>query len=189
MEEGIWRMLSRELSIRIIQGKMKMRFLCALFVSVFLCSCLCTAFAADETKAPKLPEQKIKPGNLSGSIADNKGNKLSGKKIEIVDADGKVVGKAVSDRNGLYRITDIPEGDYTLKVDGESVSQLSVTKTATISTMSIALPAGATLLPVSWTVIGVGGTALAVGVPVIANNRSGSSDSGHHPPPPDPVSP
>jgi hypothetical protein len=138
---------------------------------------LCPWTDSDEALAQKqaMTLQKVKPGNLSGIIMDSSGKKLEGEQIQVVDKKGKVVASALSKEYGIYRIKNVPEGEYFLQVGDRSVIQLQVVPDAPVSTLKIILPVeGPVLLPLEWTLICVGGTVVAVGVPAIVDHNKDS---------------
>jgi hypothetical protein len=141
-----------------------------------------TFFFVDAVQAKPetdLKVQKVKPGNLDGIIADSAGNKMAGKKVLVLDGEGKVVGSTVSNKYGMYQIKDLPEGEYLLKAGDQEIARLHVTQDATVSSLKIVTPpAGSALTPLQWSLIGVGGAAVAVGVPVAVSGGGGSSSHG-----------
>jgi len=53
---------------------------------------------------------------IAGRLTDAAGRRIEGRLIEVVDGDGKRIGRAVSDRFGLYRVDGLPVGVYTVRV-------------------------------------------------------------------------
>ncbi len=148
--------------------------LCALPLMLFLTG---DAFS----KGGELGQQTVKPGDLSGIVSDSTGRKLAGKQVRIIDPNGKVVGSAVSDKYGIYRISGVPEGNYILEIDGETAVTLMVSKEATLSMLMFVLPTeSAGLSPLHWTLIVIGGAVIVVGVPVVALASHGSSGGSSH---------
>ena len=120
----------------------------------------------------------MKPGRLNGLVQDAKGNRLEEVPIEILNAQGKVVGKGQTNKYGLYTIKNLPEGRYLLRMGGRDVVVLEVSPKATVSSLKIVLPpGGGGLTPWQWTLIAVGGVAVIVGVVAIVHDSGGSS---HH---------
>jgi len=155
------------------------KILAIVLLGAFL-TCFFTVDTVDaSTFGVGLHQQKIKPGRLNGFIRDSMRKILPGQKIEVVNKEGKVIASAVSDKYGMYQVKSLSEGEYILKVGGQDVAKLVVTREATVSTIQIVMPAKAIYLStLQWTLIGVGGTAVAVGsVAVISHNN----DSSHHP--------
>jgi hypothetical protein len=159
---------------------MKLRTLCIILSVLWISSCFSGAFA-QEKPAAELKVQKVKPGNLDGIISDSEGKKLAGKKVMVLDKEGNVVSSTVSNKYGMYQFKDLPEGEYTLKAGEDEIARLHVTKDATVSSLKIVTPpAGSMFTPLQWSLIGVGGAAVAVGVPVAL---SGGGSSSHGVPP------
>lgn len=153
---------------------MKMRI--SVFLVVMFCLGGVTAISASLPEGPKLPQQIIKPGDLNGSLSNSAGKKMANASIEILDAEGNVMKTAKTDKNGLYRIRDLKEGDYVMKVNGKQISKLKAAKTGTVTTFSAVMPAAVKVItPLQWTLIAVGGAAVAVGVPIAVHNDSSSS--------------
>lgn len=155
-------------------------------LAVITCLIVCFIAGSDEAycQEGKLPSQKVKPGTLSGMLKDSKGNNLAGKKIVLVDEAGNEVGSATTTKHGLYRIENLPEGNFTMKVGEKEVAKLQVSKDATLTRLMVVMPKAApfsNLTMTEWTLIGVGGAAVLVAIPVIAHNRD-SSSSNYYPP-------
>jgi hypothetical protein len=136
-----------------------------------------------ESQTPKtqdmpLPVQKVKPGRLNGLIETATRKRMAGVDISILNEQGTVVGKGISNKHGMYQIKNLPEGNYTLMVGDQKVVQLQVTRQATVSTLKIVMPVrGPVMTPLKWTLIGVGGVAVIVGTAaIIHNNQDDSSD-------------
>ncbi len=123
----------------------------------------------------RLSTQKIKPGLLKGLVTDANGAKLKGKEIKIYDRSGNLLGSTVSEEYGTYAIGGIPEGEFLLQVDGEPVAKLLATPNAMVSTFMVVLPERKSpALPLKWILIGLGGAAVAIGVPIIVHNTDDS---------------
>ncbi len=161
--------------------KKRIVFLLAAVGFLFLCGSAENAFAAEGV----LDVQKVKPGRFCGFVSDSAGEKIAGKKILVVNSEGKVVASSVSNKYGMYQINNLPEGDYVLKLGDKEVTKLQVTREATVSSLKIVIPAKESwysFSPLQWTLIGVGGTAVAVGVPLAAGGGSSSGGHGGVPP-------
>lgn len=52
------------------------------------------------------------PGSISGVVADEEGNSLSGVRLDAWRADGTSAGSSTTDGGGSYDIDDLPPGDY-----------------------------------------------------------------------------
>ncbi len=74
-------------------------------------------------------------GFSAKKVDGTSGSALSGAEFTLTDADGKVIGKTVSDKDGLVQFRELTEGTYTLtetKVpDGYQDQKLSATVTIT----------------------------------------------------------
>src|SRR4029079_17134886 len=56
-------------------------------------------------------------GTLQGRVEDNTGGVLPGVNVEAVQADTGYSRTAVTDTQGVYRLTSLPVGRYTIKVE------------------------------------------------------------------------
>jgi hypothetical protein len=130
----------------------------------------------DLAGARGLAFQKVKPGMLRGIISDRDGRKLPGRQILVYDSSGNLQASAVSDEYGTYTIENLTEGTYLFQVDKTPVARLTVSRNATASTFMVVLPEGGLPSPVNWTLITLGGAAVAIAVPVIIHNSDDSSD-------------
>ena len=121
-------------------------------------------------------QQKIKPGTLDGFISDSTGKRLGGKQIQIIDPRGKVLGSGTSNKYGMFRIKNLPEGKYSLNIDGKAAAHLQVSKEATVSMLMFIMPSTEVALTTrQWTLIGIGSAAVVIGLPVLINNTRDSS--------------
>lgn len=142
-------------------------------VLFFFCPAI---FDNASAQVKKIQVQKIKPGRLSGSILDSSKRRLEGQRIQILDAEGRMVGSAVSDKYGMYQINNVPEGSFLLKVEDQVIAKIHATRTATVSSIQIVIPAKVEpLTPLQWTLIGVGSTAVLVGIVAIIDHNDNSS--------------
>ena len=127
-------------------------------------------------EAMLLPVQKVKPGTLTGIIEATTRERMPGVSISILNEQGKMVGRGVSNKHGMYQIKNLPEGKYTLVVGDQKVVTLQVTKQASVSTLKIVMPVrGPVMTPLKWTIVGVGGVAVIVGTAVIIHNNDDDS--------------
>ena len=81
------------------------------------------------TAAPATPQQA--PGTLEGVVLDEQGEFLPG--VTITIQDGSVDRTVVSDTEGKYRFTDLPQGFYnnlTAALDGFQTNRTFITITA-----------------------------------------------------------
>ncbi len=58
---------------------------------------------------------------IAGRVTGSGGAFLAGVRVELLDAGGRAVASAVTDRFGLYRIDRLPIGRYVLKISPESI--------------------------------------------------------------------
>lgn len=149
-----------------------------------------TADVLAQEKAPAakgVASQKVKPGDLKGVLTNSKGKPLSQVQLTVTDAQGNVVSKAVTDKNGKYALKGLGEGKFTLYVEETKTTALEVTPSAKISSLRIVMPGSVKIAPpgmvdptalttLEWTVLVVGGVGVIVGVPaVVHHNESGDS--------------
>ncbi len=140
--------------------------------------------------APQDPvsTQKVPPGDLKGVLKDSKGQPFKDVDISIVDKEGNIVQKTATNAKGEYTFKNLPEGDYALHVAGKPTFGLQVTKGASAGTVQAVVPAvarnaatgalaPAALTTLEWTLIIVGGVAVAVGVPAVINHNDDDDDN------------
>ena len=161
---------------------------CCLFACALVVAFSGPAAAAAVPPQQALKTEQVKPGNLKGFLKDSKGKPFADVELTVVNEKGEVVQKAVTNANGEYLFKDLPEGNYVLKVAGKEAFKLEVTPNAAVGTVQARLPAAArsaatgALVPASlttleWTLVIVGGVAVAVAVPAIVHNNTGGN---HH---------
>ncbi len=68
--------------------------------------------------APVLLAQSIGSGTATGTVTDTTGAVIRGAKVSITNAISGYSQTVVSDENGLYRLSNIPENHYELVVSG-----------------------------------------------------------------------
>ena len=151
------------------------RTLLTLFVGVALF--MMTAGVSFGADASKVKTQKVKPGTLSGVVHDGTGKKMADAKIRILDGEGNLAGEGATNKYGLYQIRNLPEGEFTLQVNGTDVAHLVVTPDSTVTSVMVFMPkATPGVTGVNWTLVAAGAAAVAVAVPIISHN---SQDSDH----------
>jgi len=62
----------------------------------------------------------VRAAEIVGRVLDANGRPVSGVPIRVENASGQSVGSTVSDLDGGYGLAGIPEGSYTLDVQGQS---------------------------------------------------------------------
>jgi hypothetical protein len=55
--------------------------------------------------------------SVAGTVVDAQGNPVAGVQITVKDANGNIVGQAVTDPGGQYTVSNLPAGQYTLTLD------------------------------------------------------------------------
>jgi len=103
-----------------------------------------TGFAVETT--PPAPKQasatlNIKPGDLSGTIYNVQGKPLSGVQITTMDSKGEVTSKAVTGKDGGYKLVGLEEGKYALHIHGKKSGTLNITGESNISNLKAVIPA------------------------------------------------
>lgn len=157
--------------------------LCAIIAAGLVLS-FCGLASAQDT--PMRTEQ-VKPGDLKGFLKDSKGKPFTNVELSVVNEKGEVVQKAVTNQNGEYLFKNLPEGNYTLNVSGKPAFALQVTPAAGMNTIQARLPSAArdpatgALVPAAltgleWTLIIVGGVAVAVAVPAVIHHNDDDDD-------------
>ena len=78
-------------------------------------------------------------GVISGTVASSSGRTLSGIAMELVDAGGMVIGKAVSSRDGDFKFQPVGYDVYTLQCvdDNKIIGTASVTLKAATESVRI----------------------------------------------------
>jgi hypothetical protein len=108
-----------------------------------------------------------------GSVIDVSGQPVVGARVEVLNAQGKPVATGITNATGVYSITNLPVGDYTLRLAGVVGGSAPAANSAEVDT---SLPAqGET---VNWT-MAANGSAIAMqqaGVP--GNQQQGVTETG-----------
>ena len=134
-----------------------------------------------------------KTGTLKGVLLyQESGKPVSETALTVLDAQGKKVAEAVTDKQGKFSLPNLQPGNYRLMI-GEGVElRLNVADKGTASDLRILLPAdgealGAGLIEgpaegaTRWTYIAIAGVVAAVLVPVgFAVGHSGGDDDDAH---------
>lgn len=139
-------------------------------------------FAWSGTSAAASTEKDVmvlKSGSMKGTIQDTTGRVIAEIPMKLLDKDGAVVQKAVTDESGQFSMSDLDEGGYTLAV-GETYSlKLALKKEGEASEMKVIVPAGDPIDDAEGftvTHVLVGGIIIAIIVAVaVAVSNSGSS--------------
>ncbi|WP_343249308.1 carboxypeptidase regulatory-like domain-containing protein [Diplocloster hominis] len=66
--------------------------------------------------------------SVEGTITDKDGNPISDAEVTVKDENGKELGKDITDQNGHYEITNIPDGEHSLTVDKDGKANTSELK-------------------------------------------------------------
>jgi len=106
-------------------------------------------------------------GTLQGRVNGSDGNPISGAVVQVKDADGNVVAEGASTSTGEIRITDIPEGIYTVVISSSDGSLSAVVPNVVISGNSttdigsvVALGGADNLVSVNGVVLGFQGSSV-----------------------------
>lgn len=132
-----------------------------------------------------------KTGTLKGVLVDQAtGKPIAGQTLTVLDAQGKKVVSAITDKNGKFELPNLKPGQYRLAI-GDVELKLIVADTGTATNLKIVMPkSGAKLAPgmveaaagaSNWTYIALAGLTAAILVPtgfaIAAANDGG--DDGH----------
>jgi len=129
-----------------------------------------------------LKTKQVKPGDLKGSLKDPQGKPFSNVELTVTNESGEVVQKAVTNADGEYQFSNLPEGNYTLNVSGQPAFNLAVTPAAGTGTIEARLPstvrdaatgaiAPGALTGLEWTLLIIGGVGVAVAVPTVVHHN------------------
>jgi len=89
--------------------------------------------------------------DLTGIVASPQGLPLKNVKITVKDSSGKVVGTAVTDKNGGYKISGLPQGTYTFSANGTQAVSASGAPAAFTGGNDTVAHVGAQGLNANWT--------------------------------------
>ena len=139
------------------------------------------------------PSVFAKTGTLNGILVDqNSGKPIANNTLTVVDANGKTVASAVTDKDGKFSLPDLQPGEYRLVLGDEMELKLTVADNGTTNNLKIVVPSnGQGLAPgliegpatgaANWTYIALAGLTAAILVPtgfaVAASGNGG--DDGH----------
>ena len=132
------------------------------------------AMAAPEAKDVLV----LKAGSVKGTIVDTTGRGVARLPMKLLNNDGAVVTKTVTDESGVFAMKDLDAGRYTLGVGKDYNRKLALKKKAETSEMKVVVPVEGSLAPAAGftvTHLLVGGIAVAVigGVAVAASGGGG----------------
>src|ERR1700730_9899907 len=65
-------------------------------------------------------------GSVTGTITDRSGAVLAGAKVTISSTSTGLTQQTVTDAAGIYRVLDLPPGDYTIEVSAAGFKPLKV---------------------------------------------------------------
>src|SRR5579883_1804438 len=74
--------------------------------------------------AQAVPSSPDQPGSIAGIVKDPSGVPVEAASIQVHSAETAGTFKAVSDKNGAYRLTGIPAGTYDLQANGPALKAL-----------------------------------------------------------------
>jgi len=125
---------------------------------------------------------KFEPGNLKGVVKDSAGKPVENLDLALLDEEGNVVQRAVTNGKGEYLFKGVGKGNYTLKVAGKTTFALQASEGAGSQALQILVPmsvretatgaiATGALTALEWAVIVVGTTGVAVGVPAVIHHN------------------
>jgi len=131
------------------------------------------AEAVEFTQETHAQPVSVKPGSLKGTVVDpSTGKPWPKTQVELLDPKTrKVLAKTVTDKSGRYDLGMVEEGEYIVRANKKILLPVSVTSTATIHTLNLAIPTavmGKMAGVLSWTTVSLigAGVATAVAVPV-----------------------
>jgi len=148
-------------------------------------------------KKLRLEPIQLKAGTLKGIVKGYTGKPIPNTTIQLVDTQGKLVAKAVTNSRGEYILRNVPAGRYTAVIGGKTKLPITMTDKATVSRLMIvpryadAVPAAAAgaeasegflgLSTWAWVAIGAGVVA-AVAIPIALSGGGGGGSSSPAPP-------
>lgn len=168
----------------------------ALLILAVLASPLAAAPAGAPASSPEKPLRmkpiQVKAGSLRGIVKGYTGKPYPKTTVELVDAKGKAVAKAVTNARGEFVLKDVPPGRYTAVIGGKARLPITMTKDATVTRLMVvpryAAEPGAPppaagreewmgLSTWTWVLIGAG-VAAAIAIPIAASGGGGGGGGG-----------
>ena len=153
-----------------------------------------TGTAKAAPAAGTAPSVFAKTGTLKGVLVDQtSGKPIANRSLTVLDANGKTVASAVTDKNGKFSLPDLQPGEYRLVLGDGMELKLTVADNGTTNNLKIVVPSnGESLVPgliegpaagaANWTYIALAGLTAAILVPsgfAIAA-AGGGGDDGHN---------
>ena len=139
------------------------------------------------------PSVFAKTGTLKGILVDQtSGKPIANKTLTVLDANGKTVASAVTDKDGKFSLPDLQPGEYRLVMGDGLELKLTVADNGTTNNLKIVVPSnseglapglieGPAIGAANWTYIALAGVTAAILVPsgfAIAAAGNGGDD-GH----------
>lgn len=163
-----------------------------LLITALLASPLAAAPAAPAKKPLRMKPIQVKAGTLKGVVKGYTGKAYPKTTVELVDAKGKTVAKAVTDARGEFVLKDVPAGRYTAVIGGKARLPITMTNDATVTRLMVvpryAADPAAPPVPgesegllglTTWTWVLIGaGVAAAVAIPIAASGGGGGGGGG-----------
>jgi len=132
------------------------------------------AMAAPEAKDVLV----LKAGSVKGTIVDTTGRGVAKLPMKLLDNDGAIVTKTVTDESGVFTMKDLDAGRYTLGVGKDYNLKLALKKKGETSDMKVVVPVEGSVAPAAgftMTHLLVGGIGVVIigGVAVAASGGGG----------------
>jgi ABC-type Fe3+ transport system substrate-binding protein len=126
----------------------------------------------------------LKPGSMKVTVQDAAGRAIAQTPMKLLDKDGKVVQKAVTDDSGGFSMSNLDEGGYTLAVGDTYNLKLALKEEGEAEELKVIVPEDEPIDSAegfTTTHVLVGGIIIAiiVGVGVAVANAGSSSDDEH----------
>ena len=98
--------------------------LVGLVIVVLALDCWCF-----EQEAQRIPRQRPRGAALLGTVHDQFGNAVFGAKVSAINLANNQPSTAISDGEGIFRLTDLPAGQYQVVIEAEGVTSTPQTLT------------------------------------------------------------
>lgn len=123
----------------------------------------------------------LKPGSVKVTVHDTAGRAIAETPTKLLDKDGAVVAKAVTDKSGQFSMNDLDEGGYTLAIGEKYNLKLALKEEGEATEMNVVVPEqdiidDANKFTVTHVVVGGTIIAVIVGVAVAVANAGGDDD-------------
>ena len=120
---------------------------------------------------------------MKGTLENIMGDPLVSQSVTLLDAEGKIASRALTDKSGAYGFANLREGLYTLILAEHMRLPIQVSPDSRVATLRAVLPetgaySAAALTTIQWTWIIIAGAVVGGGtVAIVAASKSSGSSS------------